>query len=467
MLGCFVFLPFLRKYPLSSPFRKGGKRGISGIRSIIFICLVFLFLFMPAVSGAGEEKPVKILNLEEALKIAGEKNKDILKAQEYQKQVEGRYVEERAAALPQFLISSGIYRSHDESQKAYGPGFPLERDVRVGSMGLSQVLFTFGQVGAAIRGARIGIASADEQLRIFRQATLRDVSAAFYDVLLAGELNALARQNLDQKIRHRDEVQKKFKLGVATDYDILAAEVAVENARPEVIRMENLVQSSREKLRFLLGMGNMEVEVQGSLEKLIAPYPTLEEAVKKARINRPDVADIRHRIRIAEELIIIAKAGDKPRLDLKADWGWTDLSIENSRADGLTWMAGVFLTYPIFDGMRSRGRVLQAKSNLATLKIEESKLMDVILLQTRDAVDAVREAGEIVSALTSTVSQADRLLLMAEKGYEFGVNRKLDVDDAALNRTQARGNLARARRDYLVALVTLDWVTGAIGEPGK
>jgi HAE1 family hydrophobic/amphiphilic exporter-1 len=93
--------------------------------------------------------------------------------------------------------------------------------------------------------------------------------------------------------------------------------------------------------------------------------------------------------------------------------------------------------------------------------------MDVILLQTRDAVDAVREAGEIVSALTSTVSQADRLLLMAEKGYEFGVNRKLDVDDAALNRTQARGNLARARRDYLVALVTLDWVTGAIGEPGK
>jgi len=111
--------------------------------------------------------------------------------------------------------------------------------------------------------------------------------------------------------------------------------------------------------------------------------------------------------------------------------------------------------------------VVQAKSNLATLKLEEAKLMDEILLQTREAVDAVREAGEIAKALAATVGQADRLLLMAEKGYEFGVKTKLDVDDAALNRMQSRGNLARARRDYLVALVTLDWVRGAIGEEDK
>ena len=69
--------------------------------------------------------------------------------------------------------------------------------------------------------------------------------------------------------------------------------------------------------------------------------------------------------------------------------------------------------------------------------------------------------------LTVTFDQADRLLRMAEKGYEFGVKTKLDVDDAALNRMQARGNLAHARRDYQVALVTLDWVRGTIGEEGK
>jgi HAE1 family hydrophobic/amphiphilic exporter-1 len=53
---------------------------------------------------------------------------------------------------------------------------------------------------------------------------------------------------------------------------------------------------------------------------------------------------------------------------------------------------------------------------------------------------------------------------MAEKGYEFGVKTKLEVDDAQLNLRTARGNLASAQRDYRVALTNLDWVAGTLGE---
>ena len=438
-----------------------ASAGMTTFYEFIIIMMVLLSLWIiPSATEAGEKVPAQTLTLEDALSIALEKNKDILKAQEFKKQVEGRYVEERAAALPHVSITSSLYRSRDESTRAFGSFFPVERDVRSGDIGLSQVLFAFGQVGAAIRGAKIGIASADEQLRIFRQAVSRDVAAAFYDVLLARELQVLATQNLEQKSRHRDEVQKKSRLGVATDYDVLAAEVAVENARPETTRTGNLVRTSLEKLRFLLGMGDGRIDVTGDLDKAIVPYPAWEEAVERARRNRPDLTDVRYRMKIAKELITIAGAGDKPRVDLKANWGWTDLAVETGQADGAVWTAGVFLSYPIFDGMLSRGKVLQARSNLATLKLEEAKLMDAILLQAREAVDAVREAGDIVKALTATVEQTDRLLLMAEKGYEFGVKTKLDVDDAALARMQAWGNLARARRDYLVALVTLEWVMG-------
>jgi len=69
-----------------------------------------------------------------------------------------------------------------------------------------------------------------------------------------------------------------------------------------------------------------------------------------------------------------------------------------------------------------------------------------------------------VKALSSTVGQAERLLYMAEKGYEYGVKTKLDVDDAGLNLVQAKGNLARAKRDYLVASVNLERAKGALGE---
>ena len=428
-----------------------------------FLLTAFLCA-LPFALAMEKEKEIQILTLEEALQITAEKNRDIQKALEFRKQVEGRYVEERAAALPQFTITALASNQRDESQKAFGTDSPLRRNTRSVELGLSQALFTWGQIGAAIRAAKVGLATAEDQLRIFRQAAFRDVSSSFYDILLAKALHTIAFQNLDQKIRHYEEARKKYSAGVATDYDVLVSKVSVENAQPEVIRAENLIRISREKLRFLLGGDGQEVDIIGSLETEILTHPIYEETVEVAKKNRPELSDLRHRLGVAEELLKIAQAGDKPRLDLKAGYGWRDVDLGRDQGDGAAWSVGLFVTYPIFDGMRTLGRVSQAKSNVATIKIEEAKLLDSISLEVRDASNALREAGEIVQALSGTVSQAERLLQMAEKGYEYGVKTRLEVEDAQLNLLQAQVNLSRGKRDYLIARVNLEWVTGRLGE---
>ena len=435
------------------------------MRCLIPVLLLIVSLGTLLLKAAhGEEVKVQILTLGEALQITAEKNRDIQKALEYRNLVKAIYVTERAAALPQFVISAYAVNSRDESQKALGFGFPLRTNTRSAEIALYQSLFTWGQVGAAIRAAKVGIATADDQLRIFRQAAFRDVSASFYDILLAKAFNAITIQNLEQKTRHYDEANKKYSAGIATDYDVLAGKVAVENARPDVIRTENLIRISRENLRFLLG-NEEEVEVKGSLEVTLSPYPSFEDAVKVAMKNRPEISDLRHRIDVASEIVKIANAGDKPRLDFKATYGFRDLYLGVDQHDnGKAWSAGLAVTYPIFDGLRTQGRVSQAKSNVATLKIEEAKLLDAIRLEVRDVCNSVRESGEIVKALSGTVAQAERILQMAEKGYEYGVKTRLDVEDAELNLVQAKGNLARAKRDYLVACVNLEKAAGILGE---
>jgi outer membrane protein TolC len=60
------------------------------------------------------------------------------------------------------------------------------------------------------------------------------------------------------------------------------------------------------------------------------------------------------------------------------------------------------------------------------------------------------------------LKQAERLLFLAEKGFELGVKTRLEVQDAELNLSAARANLARAQRDYRVASVNLEWVTGTL-----
>jgi len=443
---------------MQKPFKKRGA-------IFIFLALVILGLRAPVSAGAEQPNTGLALTLPEALTLALDKNKDIQKAKEYRNLVEGRYVEERAAALPQLAGRAGISRDRDESQAAYNKFFPVERETRNAGIGLNQVIYTFGQVDAAIRAAKIGLKTADDQLKISQQAVIKDVSAAFYDVLLAKELYKLAQENLEQKKRNHEESKKKAALGVGTDFDVLVSRVAMENARPEVIRTANLIQQSRMKFAFQMGLSSEKVDGRGTLEATIGNYPPYEESIKTALNHRPELKEFQHRIGIAEELVKINNAYDKPRVDFKAGYGWQDLVLENTQADGPTWTVGLVLTYPFFDGLKARGKVAQSKSELASIKIEESKFIDSVILLVRDAVNRVKEAGEIVKGLTGTVDQAETLLTLAEKGFQFGVKTRLEVEDAQLNQVRAKLDLARAKRDYLVARVNLDWTMGVLKGP--
>jgi len=428
-------------------------------RSIFTLCLMAIFVSTGFAAG-----DMKALTLDEALKITLDKNRDIQKAEEYKNKVRGMYVEQRAAALPQITGTAVGARSWDSALA------PLNRYDRLESrnldLTLTQPIFTWGQVEAAIRAAKFGIASADDQLRLYRQAALRDVSAAFYDALLAKEFSKIAQQSLEQKTKHLDETRRKFAVGIATEYDVLAAEVAVENAKPEAIKTENQIRTSREKVRFLLGISEEEVDVAGQLFTSIESVEQYEEARKRAYEKRPELAELRNRLGLYTELVKVAGAGNKPRLDLKATAGYKDLILghKDNEYDGKTWSVALAITFPFFDGFRTKGKVAQARSDVSSLKIDEAKLLDSISLQIRDTVNAVKEAGDIARGLAGTVSQAEKLLQMAEKGYEYGVKTRLEVEDAELNLSRAQGNLARAYRDYLVAKITLTWAMGILGE---
>ena len=428
-----------------------------------FICITLLLVLITQQAQAAP----RLLTLEDCLAIAADKNLDIQKAKEYASYVQGRYVEERAAALPQLGLQAGIGYSKDDSMRALYGAAQMQAS-RTVDLTLSQPLYTWGKIGAALKAAEVGLKTADQQLRLFRQAAFRDVSISFYDVLLAKELHRLALENLAQKERHHTEAKRKFEAGVATDYDLLAAEVELQNARPDLIRTQNSINVSRERLRFLLGPEQGELDVVGRIEVAPEQLPGYVESLKTALDKRPELADQQLRIRINQELVTIANADDKPRLDLKGGAGWHQLEVSNPgpvrRSDGPAWNAGIYLTFPFFDGMRSRGRTRQARSDLRTSQLQEQKLRDSITLELRTARYTLAEAGEIITALSGTVKQAQRLLQMAEKGFEYGVKTRLEVDDAQTNLLRAQSNLARANRDYLAARVNLLWSMGVAGE---
>jgi HAE1 family hydrophobic/amphiphilic exporter-1 len=424
---------------------------------------------------------VNVLTLEQALAMAAKQNRDVQSAIEYKNWIQGKYLEERSFALPQAAFTGTALRTFDNSQSRlfeglmggdgsggsgssgtnFGEIFGGRQDIRTAEFRVSQVVFTWGQVGAAIRAARIAFDYSEQQLRHFRQAVVKDVTTAFWNVLAARELVRIAEEDVAQKARHLDESTKRQLAGTATDYDVLAAQVAVDNARPSVIRTQNMVRSARAQLRFLLAEPG-DVDVEGTLGAAVQPMPSYEAALALALKNRPELGEIDAQQGIYNELIKIAASGNKPRVDAAAAFAMKSLSFTTLSSSGHSWNAAIFATVPLFDGWRTKGRIAQAKSNYATASISELKLRDGISVQVRVAMDALQEAAEILSALSGTEKQAERLLFLSEKGFEFGVKTRLEVQDAEQNLRLARANTAAAQRDYQVARVNLDWVTGTL-----
>ncbi|MGE5246852.1 MAG: efflux RND transporter permease subunit [Verrucomicrobiota bacterium] len=442
--------------------RKWARAPKAGVAAFLLALSAAAPILAPPARAAGEPVPVTVLSLDEALRAALASNRDIGLAAEQRTRLTGKYVEERASALPQLLGSASVQRAYDETLAVFG--LPAGNDRYDARLAVSQPVYSSGVVSAGIRAAKAGLAASGDRLRTTRQEVIRKVHAVFYDVLLAKELSRIAVENRDQKIRHLDEARKRYAAGTATDYDVLVADVALQNSRPAVLRTENLVLVAREQLRSLIGWDGREVDARGELSATVGEYPAYESSLATAVDHRPELADLRHRLGLAEELLVVARGGTLPRLDAQAGVGYVDQDFGVFGAEGKSWSIGLFASWPLFDGLRTRGRVAQAKSDIASLRLEEAQQLDAIAVEVRNAVNAVREAGETVAALSGTVEQAERLVTMAEKGYEFGVKTRLDVDDAQLNLIQAQGNLARARRDYLVAEADLRRAEGIIGD---
>ena len=422
----------------------------SRVVEILFLGILLLY----AVSPAEAERRITLSEcLEQTLKYS----RDVLIAGEGKNMAAGRYLEERAAALPQLKAEARVSRVGDRSYKIFG--LPPDLDEYNANLNLTQPLFTWGQINAAIKAATYDKKSAEEQYREAKQLAMREAATSFYTLLLTFELEKVARDNVSQKERHLDEAERRQHMEVATDYDVLAARVALTNARPQLIRAENDIRLAKDRLRYFMGIDG-DFTVSGSLVCRPSSPESLTAVLETARANRPEVAYIKSQEGMFTELVTVAKAGDKPRLDFKGNAGWTRDDNVDFEYPGYRLDAGVYLSFPLFDGFRTKGKVIQAKSRLSTTQLEMLKLLDNIALDARSALNRVDEAVQIVKGLEAETDQAERLLRMAEAGYRHGVKTKLEVDDAESNLLTANTNLARARSEYLIARTRLLWIMG-------
>ncbi|MSU23964.1 MAG: TolC family protein [Opitutus sp.] len=310
-------------------------------------------------------------------------------------------------------------------------------------------------VTANIESNKIGVSIAVLNYRSRVLTVIRDTETAYHNLVSARETLRIRQLSLELAQRLFDENQARRNTGVATDLDVLTAEVGVANARRAVIQAEQTVRNNEDNLLALSTPDNFDTRPGPvTFPDYNESPPDFASSYKLVRDNYPDYLSTASVIRQLEISLATAKQNKLPTLNLNGSLGYnnTDHSYGDAISNlpdhhGNNWGLGLVYTMPW--GMKADlARFRSSTASLSSQKTRLRQLEQTLLVQVRADVRAV----ETNLASVSIAAQATKL---SEKQYEQQKARF----DAGLSTSrlvlQAQDDLEAARVNELTTKVAL------------
>jgi len=232
--------------------------------------------------------------------------------------------------------------------------------------------------------------------------------------------------------------------GVIASIDVLRARVELQTQQQRLIAAENQVSIDKLSLARVIGLPNgQDFRLTDSVPYAPLESFTLDQALKRALLTRPDYASAQAQVRAAELTRQAAAAENYPSLSTATDFG--DIGSPNFGSSHETFTFSVTLSVPVFQGSRVRADKLQADAVLHQRKAELADLEGKIDDQVRTAFFNLKSSSALVSVSKSNIDLANQTLAQAQDRFKAGVADNLEV-------VQAQESVASANQSYIASL---------------
>lgn len=365
----------------------------------------------------------------------------------------------------------------------------------------SQMTFSFSQpllrdFGLKINRRDIIIARnnldiSENQFKRTLQQTVYDVEEAYWNLVYSIETLKVRQQSLKLALDLLEKNRRSVEVGTMAPIEILSAESAVATREADILQAESQVKDNEDLLRTIL---NLAAEgAQEDLEIIPVDKPdyrqkeiTLEEALRSAMDNRPDLQGTRIDLENKELDLNYAKNQLLPGLNLTASY-WspgvsgTEViydprnpfgapidSIPHPGTDAWkdtfsfkfnNWTAGITLDLPL-NNFLSRANYAQAKVNLEQSMLRLKNQEQQIFLEIKSAVRAVETNYKRVQAYKVARELAERKLTAEEEKLKVGLTTNYFVLQYQTDLATALSTELKAIIDYNLSIAQLNRAMG-------
>ncbi len=331
------------------------------------------------------------------------------------------------------------------------------------SFQITQPVFTGGKIFWNYKNAEIDLRLAKEREKESRADTVLNVRKAFYNIQILQELLKAHQEALSLAEGNYANVKNSYDLGMASQYDLLRAELAMRAAKPDVLRVDNLLQTSRLGLNLMLGLSDgQEVRLQGELGYK-AVQPELAALLQGSLQNRSELKQLRMEKQKVDNLLKITWAQYVPNFSLIASYSYQS-DLFKLRKDNWQdyYSISLGMSWPIFTGLKRSAQVGEMHVLRRIMDLNVRQLNDATRLEVESQYRTVRQEYENILMGEKNVESAREGARIAELSYKEGMITILELNSSYNELTRAKVNYLQALYNYNIAIAELEKLTGVV-----
>jgi outer membrane protein TolC len=409
---------------------------------------------------ASQDRP---LTLDEAVKLALERNEQSLATQEDVNAANARVAQAKSFFLPT-ITSTGTYtrRAYEVRRVVGDSEVVISRfNALSETLALGMTLFDARSLTSlsAVKAQRnADVAAAAES----RRQLAFEVSQAFLATLGTSQVAEASSRRFTFAGQNLEAAKARFAAGLASINDVTRAELEYATAEVGVTQVKGQVETSTLQLGHLLAAPDA---VRGPLvvpefliEAASAEAADTEGLVSEALARRLDVGSLRWVASSQRALAKLPMLGWLPSISASGQYRLTNEAAFNNKT--WNWNVGATLSWTLFDGGTRFGasKEQRALARLADLDLQAATRR--VDLEVREALVSLANQRAALKQATTAHEVAKKNAVETAELYRQGLASALEVADANIKLFEAEVAFVQERYGLGVAFLNLEAALG-------
>ena len=454
-------------------------------RQLAILTLLSLGLIVPSWAG-------KTYTREEAVNIALEKSSDVKTAEEDLKSATSQVTAGYGNAYPSIDLNATVTRifglddvekstdlTDAASQMAAGAdegGHPLANayDQQVlgpaldgliygmksqgyrwqSSVGITatQILYAEGKVGVGIEIAKAYKRINEVNLENKKAQVRYDVENAFDQLIYLDSAIKIMYASKDLLQEYLNFVEQSLKSGLATELDLIRVQLSMDQLTSSIASTEKKRVLARNALLNTMGLEwETDVQFQGELRDPANGYSYPDTSMANVKKRRKELVMLEETENMKNLNIEIEQGGYKPTVVLLGGIKYANNKNEFFDWDAPKWdklnkYVALNVSMNLFNGLKTREGVAQARSSLRSTQIQKETAERGFRVQIESCANTLEDANAQIEIAKRQIDLAQKNYDLTNEAYKLGRETQLNV-------LSAENSLRTAKLDYMSAIV--------------